>query len=462
MRYASIPFAALLLIMAIGCAPIPALPPTALPADVPSVVPATVAATNAPTATSGSVSGKIRFATWQEPPLDAFYKQVFELFKKAYPNVEIEYITAPAGEYPDKLSVMLASGDPADVYRAGVGFPFTDEGVTTGTYADLTDRYNRELKGQLLESAVTPWTVNGKLYGIPISVEALGNICYNKKAFDEAGVAYPTNEWTGNEFREAAKKLLKRDASGKVIRWGALPWADFFYISVPGILRSNGGQVFGADGKQWGAGIEPNLSKNVAALEPYIAMAAVDKSAPTPAETRELGFGEGMFERGEVAMRHCGFFHLPIYNQVAGLDYGVVLNDSWRAKPYVGISPLGALISSKSKNPEAAWAFAKFLTSPQVQTLQFKTTGNLPSNVQVLNSDALVQDPVFARIDLKGWIQAAMARGEALPGPHDTPVAPFAISEVWEKFMDRAWKGEISVQQALSEMQPEMEKLFTK
>jgi multiple sugar transport system substrate-binding protein len=452
----------------LGCAPAQTVaptqpaptsaPPTTAPTQpAPTNVPATTAPTAAP---ASSLSGKIRVATWQEAPQEKFYQETFALFKKQHPNVEIEYITAPAGEYPDKLNVMLAGGDPADVYLSGVGFPFTYEGVQANTYADLTERYNNELKGQLLDSAVTTWTVDGKLYGLPINVAALGNICYNKTLFDAAGVKYPTDNWTGDDFRAAAKQLVKRDASGKVTVWGALPWPDFFYISVPGILTSNGGAVFSPDGKKWVAGIEPNLSKNVAALEPYVAMAAVDKSVPTPGETREMGFGEGMFERSELAMRHCGFFHLPIYNKVAGLEYGVALNDSWRVKPYVGISPLGLVISAQSKNPDAAWAFAKFVTSSEVQTLQFQQTGNLPTSLEVLNSQTLLQDPVFAHMDLKGWIDAAMQRGESLPGPHDTPVAPFAISAVWEKYMDRAWKGEISVKDALTQMQPEMEKLF--
>ncbi len=428
----------LTLVLVLGCAP---------------------ASTPAPTASPG-LSGKIRVATWQDAAQEKFYKEVVERFKKQNPNVEIEYITAPPGEYPDKLNVMLAGGDPADVYLSGIGFPFTAEGVAANTYADLTARYEQDLKGQLLDTAVTAWTVNGKVYGIPINVEALGNLCYNKKAFDAAGVKYPTDAWTGDDFRAAAKQLVKRDASGKATQWGALPWPDFFYISVPGVLTSNGGAVFSDDGKKWGAGIEPNLSKNVAALESYVAMAVVDKSVPTPAETKELGFGEGMFERGEVAMRHCGFFHLPTYNKIADLDYGVALNDSWRAKPYVGISPLGLVLSAQSKNPDAAWAFAKFMASTEIQSEQFQTMGTLPTSVSVLNSDALLKAPIFARVDLKAWIDAVRQRGEALPGPHDTPVAPFAISAVWEKFMDRAWKGEISVKEALTLMQPEMEKLF--
>ena len=87
---------------------------------------------------------------WQDPNAEKFYKQLIELFKARYPNVEVEFITAPAGEYVDKLNVMLAGGDPADVYLAGVGFPYTYEAVQANTFADLTDTYTNELKGQLL------------------------------------------------------------------------------------------------------------------------------------------------------------------------------------------------------------------------------------------------------------------------------------------------------------------------
>lgn len=449
-------FVVLAMSLILGCSPAATPAPTQSPPPT-LASPTTVPATAAPT----GPSGKIRVATWQDPAQEKFYQEVVTQFKTRYPNVEVEYISAPPGEYPDKLNVMLAGGDPADVYLSGIGFPWTAEGIKANTYADLTQLYNRDLKGKLLETAVTTWTVDGKVYGIPINVEALGNICYNKKLFDAAGVSYPTNEWTGDDYRAAAKALVKRDAAGKVTVWGGLPWPDFFYISVPGILTSNGGAVFSADGKKWVAGIEPNLSKNVAALEPYVAMGAVDKSVPTPAETKEAGFGEGMFERGELAMRHCGFYHLPIYNKVAGLDYGVAINDSWKVKPYVGISPLGLVVSAQSKNPEAAWEFTKFMASPEIQTLQFQQLGSLPTNVDILNSPALLADPVFAHIDLKAWIAATMARGEALPGPHDTSVAPFAISAVWEKYMDKAWSGEISVKDALTQMQGEMEKLFS-
>ncbi len=433
-----------------GCAP---TSPTAAPTNpAPNLAP-----TTAPT-----LSGKIRVAHWEDPSTTEYYNQLLAKFQQQYPNVQVEYVTAPTGQYMDKLNVMLASGDPADVFLAGIGFPYTYQAVQSKTFADLTDNYTRKLKGQLLETAVTPWTVGGKVYGIPIIVETTGNLCFNKKAFDDAKLAYPNDRWTPNDYRAAAQKLVQRDASGKVTRWGALPGADFFYISVYIILKSHDGEAFTPDGKKWVAGLDPFLKKNVEALEPYIAMGGVDKSAPTPSQVRELGFGEGMFERGEVAMRHCGFFLLPLFNKITAFDWGAVVNERWPEHPYVGLTPLALAMSDTSKNKSAAWAFIKFATSPEAQTLQFKLTAQLPSNMQILNSDALTQDAMFKHMDMKAWIKDAMANGRALPGPADTPVAPFSIQGVWEASMDKAWKGDISVEQALKEMQPNMEKLFAK
>lgn len=443
-----VPVALLLALMA--CAPSGAAP-----------TPAPSAPTSAPT-TAPALSGKIRFAYWEDPSTAEYYKTLVENFQKNNPNVQVERVTAPTGDYMNKLAVMTGGGDPADVFLGGFGFPYTYQAVQAGQFADLTARYTAELKGQLLESTVPPWTVEGKVVGIPIVVETQGLVCYNKNAFDQAGVSYPTSTWTPEDYRAAAKQLVQRDAAGKVIRWGALPGADFFFNGTTILLRSNGGVVLSPDGKKWIAGVEPNLKTNVEALAPYVAMAVQDKSVPTPAQVRELGFGEGMFERGEVAMRHCAFFHLPLFNKITAFDWGVALPDRWQEHLAIGISPLALSVSAASKNQDAAWAFVKYAASPEAQALQFKLSGQLPTNLQVLNSDEIGRDPMFQHMDLKAWIQAAKTQGATNPSPADTPVGLFAMSEVWDGVMDKAWKGELSVEQALQQMQPAMEKVFAK
>ncbi|MDI7277580.1 MAG: extracellular solute-binding protein, partial [Anaerolineae bacterium] len=43
---------------------------------------------------------------------------------------------------------------------------------------------------------------------------------FNKDAFDQAGLSYPKTGWTVDDMSAALEALTKRDASGKVTRWG--------------------------------------------------------------------------------------------------------------------------------------------------------------------------------------------------------------------------------------------------
>jgi ABC-type glycerol-3-phosphate transport system substrate-binding protein len=43
---------------------------------------------------------------------------------------------------------------------------------------------------------------------------------YNRQALDEAGVSCPDMAWTADDMAEAAAKLVQKDASGEVERFG--------------------------------------------------------------------------------------------------------------------------------------------------------------------------------------------------------------------------------------------------
>jgi len=60
--------------------------------------------------------------------------------------------------------------------------------------------------------------LKGTIYGLPrdIGIEVL---YYNKDIFDEAGVSYPTNFWTWDDLKAAAKQLSKITTSGRVQRY---------------------------------------------------------------------------------------------------------------------------------------------------------------------------------------------------------------------------------------------------
>ena len=54
---------------------------------------------------------KLTISTWDNDTSPQF-KTAVEVFKEKHPDVEIEYIDTAANEYNNKLTVMLAGGDP--------------------------------------------------------------------------------------------------------------------------------------------------------------------------------------------------------------------------------------------------------------------------------------------------------------------------------------------------------------
>ncbi len=55
----------------------------------------------------------------------------------------------------------------------------------------------------------------GDMYGLPSDAQSQ-IIAYNKKMFDDAGVAYPTDDWTWDDLVEMGKKITNADEN----KWG--------------------------------------------------------------------------------------------------------------------------------------------------------------------------------------------------------------------------------------------------
>src|SRR5699024_2439900 len=66
------------------------------------------------------------------------------------------------------------------------------------------DQYPQELKDF--------YTYDGKTYAIPKDRDTIA-LWYNKTMFDEVGLEYPNEDWTWDDYYEAAKKLTKEDGT---------------------------------------------------------------------------------------------------------------------------------------------------------------------------------------------------------------------------------------------------------
>jgi multiple sugar transport system substrate-binding protein len=122
-------------------------------------------------------------------------------------KVSIQTIQGDITDYEKKIDIALMSGDTTDVFYntnqiSHANFILNGSLLSLGDIAKQNS-YDLDLKyGKYL------YNVDGKVYGIPNS-PTYWAVFYNKKLFDEAGIAYPKGYWTWDQYVETAKKLTK-------------------------------------------------------------------------------------------------------------------------------------------------------------------------------------------------------------------------------------------------------------
>jgi multiple sugar transport system substrate-binding protein len=207
-------------------------------------------------------------------------------------------------------------------------------------------------------------TVNGKIVGVPALVDNLA-IVYNKKLFDQAGLAYPAAQWTWDDFRAAAKKLT--DPSKKQFGW-AYP-ADASEDTVwhwEAMLWDYGGDILTPDNKQAAF----NSTQGVQALTMLGDMATVDKSVYVDTTNTKI---QSTFNNGHIGMLVTGPWDLPGFPDVSFGVQVMPANHQTISGPDNWV-----LLDNGPERVNAAWQFIKWFTDAKQQMYYDQQTGALP------------------------------------------------------------------------------------
>jgi multiple sugar transport system substrate-binding protein len=211
-------------------------------------------------------------------------------------------------------------------------------------------------------------TVNGKVVGVPALVDNL-SLVYNKALFAKAGIAPPTNSWTWQDFRTAAKKLT--NASTHNYGWAYVnDGSEDTVWRFLAMLWQAGGDLLNKDNTKPAFDSPAGL----AALQQLHDMAVTDKSV-------YLDTGNGayanLFNSGKIAMLWTGPWDLSSIN--ADVKYGVTYLPGYHGDHETISGPdLYMLFDHSSGRSSTAVKFVTWLTSAKVH-LQFAiATGDLP------------------------------------------------------------------------------------
>ena len=314
-------------------------------------------ATGGEAAASGSTT--IRISCWESGDALEPFNNAIKSFEAANPEIKVNLECIPQ-DYGTKLLAQIAAGNAPDIWQNGDGD--VARYVAEGAVAPLDEFINGS--DPLDMSAFLPGVasfgqVNGQTYYLTKDYSPLV-LYYNKKLFDEAGVAYPTAEWTWDDLLAAAKTLTKPDGS----QWGIMipnTWGDLYWLrGVLPLIYQNGGSVISEDGTKTSGFM--NSAETVGALQWYVDLIVTHKVAPAKADIDALA-GADLFQTGMVAMQWTGRWPLKDYKANPDLSFGTVELPVGSAGRANALCWAGFTLNAKGENKEAAWKFLKYIAA---------------------------------------------------------------------------------------------------
>jgi raffinose/stachyose/melibiose transport system substrate-binding protein len=163
----------------------------------------------------------------QNPDVVAYWNDIARRYEAKQPGVKVEVQYLENEAYKKKLTTLLQSSDkPNIIYSWGGGV--LREQVKAGVIEDLTPVINAAWKDRFVPAAVQAYTVNGKIYGVPMHTSQVG-FFYNKDLFAKAGVDAATIK-TWDDLLAAVKKFQDAGIT-PIIAGGADKWPLHFYWS---------------------------------------------------------------------------------------------------------------------------------------------------------------------------------------------------------------------------------------
>ncbi len=187
---------------------------------------------------------------------EVYNSAFFDPFRAAHPGVDVVIISLDDNKlYPspaayssveEHLKGIAEYAVSADVLYMNPYSSASVEATAAGYWLDLAPLVAAD--PDLAENNFYPvaWRAfrwrNG-MWALPSTVEPQ-LLAYDPKAFDEAGLTYPDEHWTIDNFAEAARALTKRDAQGNPTSPGCFCDINpLFYEAVNGSLTDENGNL---------------------------------------------------------------------------------------------------------------------------------------------------------------------------------------------------------------------------
>lgn len=303
------------------------------------------------------------------------FEKVVNAFNAANAGkIKATTLAVPFDAFADKITAAVPRGKGPDVFiyaqdRLG-GW------IAAGNTVEPIDFFlDAPTKSRYLSATLQAMTYQGSTYGLPLNFKVT-TLIYNKKLV-------PTPPKTSTEMLALAKKLTDAKAG----RFGlAYAYSDFYYHAA--LMNAFGGGVFAANR-------QPTLNspQNVKSFDLLLSWL---KQGFLPAEP-SVALITALFNEGKAGMVISGPWFLGEVSK--NVSYGLAplptLVEAGNKPLAPWITVEGVYIAKPSKNKDAAYAFAKYITdvpAGKVLALEGRQT---PANKGVYADPQVAADPIL-------------------------------------------------------------------
>lgn len=322
-----------------------------------------------------------------DPVEKAAYDKLVARFEELHDQVTVELIHIPSlGDYRRRMMSDFLTGTPADVtlinYRRYAQFAAKRLLEPLGPYLDQSNVLHAE---DFYPQALEPYYWNDTLMCVPQGLSGL-MVYYNKKLFDEAGVAYPSDDWTWEQFLATAQALTKdSDSDGELDIYGL--GTDATVLHVAPFLWMNGGDVIDDPAKPRQLTLDTPESRE--ALEWFIDLQVTHQVVPDFVK-EQAEASETRFINGRLGMFLNSRLGVSVYRQVEGFDWDVAPLPQGKGHATTLYSDAFCL-SATSQNKDTAWSLIEFASSAEGQTILAQSGRTVPTLKAVAESPAFLQ-----------------------------------------------------------------------
>ncbi|MGN0466415.1 MAG: ABC transporter substrate-binding protein [Lachnospiraceae bacterium] len=307
-----------------------------------------------------SKGGELKVAIWdtnQQKGLDEIIKDF-----TAETGIKASIQVLDWNSYWTLLEAGATGGDMPDVF-----WMHSNEAVkymSNDILLDITDRVNSSEKLEMdkfPQDLKDMYTYDGKIYAIPKDMDTIA-MWYNKTMFDEAGLDYPTADWTWDDFYEIAKKLTKDDGSQYGFAMNPSneqdTWMNIVYTMGGTILKEDGTSGFD----------DPQTIKAMEFVDKLV------KDVCPPANTMSETGTDVLFQSGKVAMISQGSWMVAGFKEneylTQNCDVVRLPKDKATGKSVSIYNGLGWSISAGTSMPDEAYQLIEWFGTKDMQKKQ--------------------------------------------------------------------------------------------